>query len=598
MQEITIDNEELDHGAKFYLKEKPTTFEVNLRSGGILYKNAIARVSPNISRNLKMMDLTDPLKLSAIIKGKMKFRDTPLVKVNWEVEDNTFIVPGGKITEASFKGKYTNEANPIMGHNDKNSRIEVVGMKGKYYDIPFNADSLEVTNLIQPTLEGRFRSTFNLSKLTPLLGDDGSFQVKDGMADMNLRYRGTLNPQDTTPSYINGFIQIKNAAMTYVPRSLGFTNSNITLLFRGHDVFVNDAKLQSGSTTLYMSGSLKDFFNLYYRAPEKIVLDWNIRSSLVNLNEFRSLISNRRSVKRVRSGNSSAQVSRISRQLDNVLEQSSVHMLLHIDKVIYRKFRADNINADVTMAQKGINLKNVSVNHADGKILVNANMDQGGPINHIDIDANINNVHINDFLDAFENFGQTTISSKNIKGRFFAKAKISGNIKDNGDLVSRSLHGSLNFNLKDGALVNFEPLLNVGKFIFRKRRLEYITFSDLENTLDVKGDKIYIHPMLIESSALNAKVEGVYAIGPGTDILVDVPLRNPKKDELVWDDSLKAERQMKGLVLHLRAVDGEDGKVKIKWNRKEKQERQEQRQAEKAEKKKLRLFKRKNKESN
>ncbi|HYD22083.1 MAG TPA: AsmA-like C-terminal region-containing protein, partial [Flavipsychrobacter sp.] len=217
---------------------------------------------------------------------------------------------------------------------------------------------------------------------------------------------------------------------------------------------------------------------------------------------------------------------------------------------------------------------------------------------HIDIDANINNVHINDFLDAFENFGQTTISSKNIKGRFFAKAKISGNIKDNGDLVSRSLHGSLDFNLKDGALVNFEPLLNVGKFIFRKRRLENITFSDLKNTLDVKGDKIYIRPMLIESSALNAKVEGVYAIGAGTDILMDVPLRNPKKDELVWDDSLKAERQMKGLVLHLRAVDGEDGKVKIKWNRKEKEEGQEQRQAEKAEKKKLRLFKRQNKESN
>jgi hypothetical protein len=245
------------------------------------------------------------------------------------------------------------------------------------------------------------------------------------------------------------------------------------------------------------------------------------------------------------------------------------------------------------MAQKGISLKNVSVDHADGRILANAYMDQGGPVNHIDIDANINNVHINDFLDAFENFGQTTLSSKNIKGRFFAKAKVSGNIKDNGDLVSRSIHGTVDFNLKDGALVNFEPLMKVGKFLFRRRRLENVTFSDLKNSLDVKGDKIYIEPMLIESSAINAKVEGVYAIGAGTDILMDIPLRNPKRDELIFDDSLKAERQMKGLVLHLRAVDGDDGKVNIKWNRKEKEERQEQRKVEKTEKKKLRLLKRK-----
>ncbi|HYD21973.1 MAG TPA: hypothetical protein VEB40_10905, partial [Flavipsychrobacter sp.] len=167
---------------------------------------------------------------------------------------------------------------------------------------------------------------------------------------MNLIYRGTLNRLDTTPSFINGYIQVTGAVMSYLPRALNFTNSNITILFRGHDLFIRDARLQSGSTVLNMSGSLMNFFNFYYTAPEKIVLDWNIRSGLVNLNEFRSLISNRRSVKRVRNGNSAAQVSRISRQLDNVLEQSSVHMLLHVDKVIYRKFRADNINADVTMA--------------------------------------------------------------------------------------------------------------------------------------------------------------------------------------------------------------------------------------------------------
>lgn len=74
--------------------------------------------------------------------------------------------------------------------------------------------------------------------------------------------------------------------------------------------------------------------------------------------------------------------------------------------------------------------------------------------------------------------------------------------------------------------------------------------------------------MYIESSALNMHVEGIYALGnTGTDLNIDMPLRNPKKDELVENDEIRHERNMKGIVLHLKAVDDEDGKLKIKWNR-------------------------------
>ena len=43
-----------------------------------------------------------------------------------------------------------------------------------------------------------------------------------------------------------------------------------------------------------------------------------------------------------------------------------------------------------------------------------------------------------------------------------------------------------------------------------------------------------------------------------------MPLRNPKKDELVLDDIERQERGMKGIVVRLKAVDGDDGSVRIK----------------------------------
>ncbi|MNX64677.1 hypothetical protein D3C86_957080 [compost metagenome] len=73
--------------------------------------------------------------------------------------------------------------------------------------------------------------------------------------------------------------------------------------------------------------------------------------------------------------------------------------------------------------------------------------------------------------------------------------------------------------------------------------------------------------MQINSSLLNMDVAGVYSLSTGTNIALDVPLRNPKKDADVTDPAEKKARRMKGIVLHLLATDGEDGKIKIKLNK-------------------------------
>lgn len=70
--------------------------------------------------------------------------------------------------------------------------------------------------------------------------------------------------------------------------------------------------------------------------------------------------------------------------------------------------------------------------------------------------------------------------------------------------------------------------------------------------------------MRIASSAINIDVNGVYGIDGGTNINLDIPLRNPAKDSAITDREEKRKRSRKGIVVHLHAVSGKDGKVKIK----------------------------------
>lgn len=568
-QELEIDDDDITIAGHFMLADSPPTFVLNIKAEKIKYKNATALLSPNISSKINTLDFEGPIDLQASIAGSMKYRDTPLVKISWQVYDNLFTTPGGDVRKCSFTGTFRNEIHPTNGRNDRNSRIGIHGMKGEWSDIPFQADTITIDNLVSPVLEGRFTSKFPLKKLNPIIGAN-TFNFDAGTLDMDLFYKAGIRNNVNTDPYIYGHVNIRNAGMTYVPRNLSFTNSNATVQFAGSDVMLNNVRLQKGSAILNMQGSLKNFLNLYYKNPEKIVLDWHIRSPVINVDEFRSFLSQRKqavSVKK-KSSNANENAKRISDQLDRVLDASSVHMDIKLDKLTYRQFLAEDIYANINLTQSDIILQKFDVKHADGRLRMSVHIKQQGTVNNFKLNTDVDNVNIKKFFQALENFGQTSITDKNIEGSLSAKIDVTGAVKDDGKLMPNSFKGTAEFEFKDGALIEFEPFKKISKFVFRKRNLDNVKFGTIKNKFDIDGDKITIYPMFIESSVVNMNVEGIYSLGAGTDINVDIPLRNPKKDELILDEGDRHESNMQGLVLHLKAVDGDDGKVKIKWNRK------------------------------
>ena len=102
-------------------------------------------------------------------------------------------------------------------------------------------------------------------------------------------------------------------------------------------------------------------------------------------------------------------------------------------------------------------------------------------------------------------------------------------------LVSKSIDGNPDVSLRDGALLNFKPLQNVGKYAFPFRDLKNIRIPKLDAHFAVHGDHIDITPLQISSSVLNLDVAGTYGLTNGTDITMDIPLRNPGKDSTSTD---------------------------------------------------------------
>lgn len=548
-------------GATFDTSKENTDFKINIETKNILWRSAASLLAPNISSKLNMFNLDQPIHVYCSIAGDMGPGGDPVINVKALINNNVLTTPGGVVKDCNFTGMFTNNYVDGKGTTDENSAIKLYGFKGSYQEMPFSIDTAFINNLDKPIATGVFRSQFEIQKLNNVIGDNMLKFVK-GTADVKLAYKADIVDFKLTKPFVNGFIDIKNADINYVPRRVNFKNTAISLNFTNNDLFIKNIRLQSGKSVVFMDGTIRNFLNLYYTAPEKILLNWQIRSPQLHLGEFLGFLGTRKPKAKKRTNQSN-----FSDNLNEVFEKSQVNMHVKVDKVYYNKFLATDANADLLLSENSIAIRNVSVKHAGGSLKLNGSVTQKAAVNSFALNTVISNVDIKNFFYSFDNFGMKTLTSKNIRGYLFSKTNITGSINDKGALMPNSLNGTVSFDLKKGALLNFEPVKSVGKFAFPFRDLDNITFSNLNGKFDVRGQKITINPMQISSSLLNMDIAGVYSLSTGTNIALDVPLRNPKKDADITDKVEKKERRMKGIVLHLLATDGEDGKIKIKLNK-------------------------------
>ncbi|MBC9933283.1 AsmA family protein [Chitinophaga qingshengii] len=562
-QQMKIDQVPVQIAGVFDFSQKPPPFRLKINANQVTLKDASSWLPPNISGKLATINLSAPLDAEANLEGHMKFRDTPHVVVTWKTTKNTLVTAVGEWTDCSFTGRFNNEVIPGAGHNDENSAVTLFGLQASLGEVPLKADTIRVVNLKQPLLRGHFQSQFPLSHLNTA-AEDVPILFSAGKAAADLYYTGPVLKNDNTPSALEGTVQVQQGGFTYLPRDITFHDCSATLQFTGQDLLVQNVRIQSQKSTLQMEGTIRNMLNLYFTAPEKIELNWKIRSPLVDLNEFKSFLTARRKGKKTPHKAARATAGRVGKQLDEVLAASNVKMDVALDKVVFERFTAQNVKALIAMTASDLLLNKMAFQHAGGAAQVSGTVHQQGVNNTFKVNANVTNVHIAQLFYAFNNFGLDALQSNNLRGIVSAKADIKGNVLDNGTLAKHSLYGTVNFNLRNGALLNFGPLEDIGTFLFRRRRLDSITFENLSNTLQIQGNKINIPPMRIASSAVNIDVNGVYGLAGGTNINMDVPLRNPAKDSAITDKDEKRRRSRKGIILHLHAVSGSDGKVKIK----------------------------------
>lgn len=570
-QEITIDQEKLSIGgdefyigAKISVAKEKSAFAISVRADKILYKNISLLLAPNISTKLLKFAIDEPIAVvGTIVDNGNKNATDPLINVKITVKNNTVNFPSGKLTECNFLGTFTNKDTVGKAIGDANSAINFFALTGNYYNVPLKVDTFAITNLERPIGVGLVTAQFPLEKLNSSLGGE-TLNFKNGTADVKLYCKADIENFSFTKPELSGNVFIKNADITYLPRKMKLVNSSLTLNFDQKNLKIINSRFQLGKSILNMNCTIENFLNFYYTDPEKILVDLKLNSPQLNLGELMFLLGQRKTIKRNTKNKNS--IKELSDQLSAVLEASKVNIQLKVNQATYNRFVAKNLNANISLIGNGIYFNKINVTHAGGSANLSGKITLVGNNNKFNLNTNINGVSITNFFYAFENFGQNSITDKNIRGYLSAKVNANGSITDQGNIVKKSMYGQVIFSLNKAALVGFEPIQKVGKFAFPNRNLSNIEIEKLNGTLTLNGDRINISPMQVNSSVLNFNVKGIYGLTNGTDIAMDIPLRNPKKNRGIIDKEELELARMKGIVLHLKAIDDGKGGIKVKWN--------------------------------
>ena len=417
-------------------------------------------------------------------------------------------------------------------------------------------------NLYEPIMTCDLTSNFPLTTLNDIIASD-VLALQSGNGSINLTYKGPLEKNNNTNSFVNGVVSFKEGTVLYEPRNVELKNVNGRLVFKNSDVLIEKLQCLVLNNKITMDGQAKNLLSLINTEPNKVNIDWNIYSPELNLSSFIYLLKSEKKIATNKSTKS--KLGKVSTSIDAALDQGSVNVNLRASKLSYKKFEGSNAIANVALLQDRYVINKLSMDHAGGHIDLSGSLASLRENYHLaKVDVQMDNVDVNKVFEAFNNFGQDGIKAENLEGKLNAKVNATLELDNNGKAYPNTIESVVDFSLKNGVLNNFEPVKKIQSFIFKKRDFENIRFAELKDRLEISNQEIKINRMEVESTVISMYVEGTYSMKGTTDMSIQIPLSNFKKRGPGYKPENTGADKKGGSSIFIRGRPGPDGNIQFK----------------------------------
>lgn len=556
----------------FNFADTATRFELNFSAKKIAVKNALPLLNKRVREQIDSLGIQTYVDTQVRIAGRTK-QKPPRVDVHFKTDTFQYVLPVGVMRKMQTEGDYTNQGDTTKAPSVFNARLTAPDVHGLFETIPFRF-SLVLNNFRNPraVINGVVRA--DARSLGPILDPD-RYRFNSGKINLDFHFNGNLkkfyeSKKDQFDGRLFGRVSLQNVSVDYLPRRVRLQQIKGDFAFNEKALVFSNLSFSDGQNMLFLQGRVIDLIPYLFGSPKSLRALVNVNIPTWKLNWLETLLAPRASVSQ-----SKRKKMRLVDLLDNAIDKMEIVAKLQSKELRYKHFIGNSVRGEFTVKNNSLRIENFSLSAFGATtIKVSGEMDNSGAgqLPHLRVRGKVANADVHKLFYAFDNFGQKTITYQNLKGKLSTEFSFESRLSNNVRIVPGSMKGTLHFDLSNGYLINFEPLLKIKKLIFKKRNFERVAFSPIRSDFQLKGQEIEIRPMEIESNVITLFIDGIYSFAQKTDISIQIPLSNLKKRDSTYVLNPNDPEKRHGSKIYLRAVD-ENGEVNIKLAFRKKKEK-------------------------
>ena len=470
---------------------------LNLKIDGM--KQEIDQIIANSPENIKQICspfiVNGEITFNSSLKGLITKDENPLFEMDYAVTKANFKLRSipFELNNIQMNGNLNNGEN----RNFNSTRIEAKVFEAKTKNGNING-KFTLTNLNNYYLNSQFKSSWDLTevsqyfKKSPLIGLRGRLFT-------NTNYKGGISfDRKFKKRFLNAThksdIKLQNVKFNILRSPLDFIFESADLKLEGHKLLANSLQSTISETDFNFKGQILNFIAYIIDEAPKVYVDGNIKSTYTNLSELMTL-----------GAPSNSGLHKITPILPNWIDANTA---IDIKNLSYENFIASNLSGDIYFENGNMNGENLNANSLNGEIAGWFTLSE--PINNnLKLISNIElkKINIRNSFEAFNNYGQEFITKEQLKGVGTAEINIESHWRPNFVLDTERLKLKSHLVIEKGELIDFKPLENLSSYISLDE-LKHVTFSTLENTIDIANEIITVPTMEIKSSALSVFLSG------------------------------------------------------------------------------------------
>lgn len=531
----------------------------NAKGKDLDIQSFLSLLPSNISSKFKDYNSEGIFALNLSMNGNPK---QPQIKVNFEIAKARLGQKSSNVAlnQLNFKGYFSNGRT----QNLQSSGLYIQSFNAKLNNSPIEG-KFSVVDFGNPFIDGNIQAIVKLEELKELLQLD-TFNILQGEANLALNVAFPWSQikekqiNQVKRGQIAGTLLLKACKFQFKNDVMLYENIDADLYANDNYILLKQLSLLHGKSKIEIEGELSNYQTLISYNNEKAILKAYLNASNFELEDW--LPNHQQKASTAKKGEGI--------YLNNI----DLKLRTKIDRFKFDQFIASQLSSNIYFKENQFRFDSLLFSCMDGKANANGaiNLQQHGGFDLI-CNAKLSKINIHKLFEQLNNFGQQTLTDKNLEGKLSAEVSYKSSWSNLNNIIPESIIAETSVLISNGELNNFTPLNKLSKFV-AVSELSHIKFNELANNISINNKKIYIPQFQIKSSAMNLYCSGTHDFENNIDyhfkVTLSELLSKKRKREVPKNNEFdEIEDDEEGKTTLFISMTGNMENPKIKFDKKE-----------------------------